>query len=127
MQALSICYVAATVEHSGTLRNNIRSRTGRSGLDGGGPPYARAPESALGLPSPVDAFHRPQAPASPHVTTPHERALRVDGTGITNHSDRRTEKQVAVTAALAREAAGEERASAGFAGRAGRHGGFGRT
>src|SRR5687767_1470316 len=35
----------------------------------------------LGLPSPVDAFHRPQAPAPPHVTTLHERAPRVDGTG----------------------------------------------
>ena len=81
VERLNICHPFVLSDVSGTLRNNTRSRTGRSGLDGGGPPYARAPESALGLPSPVDAFHRAQAPAPPHVTTPHERAPQVDGTG----------------------------------------------
>jgi hypothetical protein len=51
--------------------------------------------------------------------------LGIDCQGL--FSDRRAEEQVmAVTAALAREAAGEETASAGFAGRVGWHGGFGR-
>ena len=72
----------------GTPRNDTgcvrggRIRRGRS-------KHAGPPESALGLPSPADAFPRPQAPAPPHVTTPHERAPRVDGTGTSNHARNR--------------------------------------
>src|SRR3954452_17389356 len=76
----------------GTFRNATEQRRfayGAVGSDGGGPKHAGTPESALGLPSPVDAFHRPQAPAPPHVTTPHERAPRVDGTVTTNHARNR--------------------------------------
>jgi len=59
---------------------------GAVGSDRVAPDTQGTPESALGLPSPVDAFHRPQAPAPPHVTTPHERAPRVDGTAADKHA-----------------------------------------
>jgi hypothetical protein len=62
-----------------------RRNAGRSDQTASLPNTPGAAESALGLPSPVDAFHRPQAPAPPHVTTPHERAPRVDGTGACKH------------------------------------------
>src|SRR5829696_7571041 len=71
------------LERPGTTPVRVRGgriRRGRS-------PIRRAPPNQLSsLPSPVDAFHRPQAPAPPHVTTPHERAPGVDGTGISNQS-----------------------------------------
>src|SRR3954452_6820772 len=62
---------------------------GAVGSDGGDPNTREPPNQLSSLPSPVDAFHRPQAPAPPHVTTPHERAPRVDGTGTTNHARNR--------------------------------------
>ena len=73
----SICFF-------GSFRNTAEQHPfayGAVGSDGGGPRYARSPRIGLGLPSPGIAFHRPQAPAPPHVTTPHERAPRLDGTG----------------------------------------------
>ena len=81
MERLNICHPFVLSEVSGTLRNNTRSRTGRSDQTGVIPIREAPPNQLSSLPSPVDAFHRPQAPAPPHVTTPHERAPRVDGTG----------------------------------------------
>src|SRR5215218_5315905 len=57
-----------------------RRSTGRSDQTGVVPIRGAPPNQLSVLPSPVDAFHRPQALAPPHVTTPHERAPRVDGT-----------------------------------------------
>src|SRR3954447_8194926 len=77
---------------SGRFRNTAEQHPfayGAVGSDRVAPDTQGPPESALGLPSPVDAFHRPQAPAPPHVTTPHERAPRVDGKGTTNHARNR--------------------------------------
>src|SRR4029079_18960636 len=62
---------------------------GSADQEGGVPTRREPPNQLSSLPSPVDAFHRPQAPAPPHVTTPHERAPREDGTGTTNHARNR--------------------------------------
>src|SRR5215217_7231663 len=137
MQALSLSYVLTIVEHSGTLRNNARSRTERSDQTGAvpntrGPPNRLSASRARWMRS-TGRRRRPRPTSRRLMSAPlgwtgraQRTTLGIDCQGL--FSDRRTKKQViAVAAALAREAAGEERASAGFAGRAGRHGDFGRS
>src|SRR3954454_19800743 len=92
MKGLNGSYPIASMDVSGTPRNNTRSRTGRSDQTGVIPIREAPPNQLSSLPSPVDAFHRPQAPAPPHVTTPHERAPRVDGTQERKHKTRTTSR-----------------------------------